>query len=74
MSDAARDLPLQFAGHHAHVLVQTDEDGGWLVSTEVDGRQIATDYCPDWRAVERFHSRMQQWLKTAATQSRYSAA
>jgi hypothetical protein len=74
MSDAARDLPLDLAGHHAHVVVHADDDGGWLVSTELDGRAIASDYCADWRGVERFHTRMQQWLKAAATQKVSNAA
>ena len=74
MPDAARNLPIDLAGHDAHVLVHPDDDGGWTVSTEIDGRKIAADYCSDWRAVERFYMRMQQWLKTAVTQSRMSPA
>ena len=66
MPTAARDLPLFFDGHSALVRVRSDGDGGWGVSTEVDGREIASDYCSNWRSVERFHTRMQHWLNTAA--------
>ena len=75
MPDIARDLPLIFSGHTARVRVLSDDDGGWDVRTVIDGREIASDYCPDWRSVERFHLRMQQWLKAAAsTQARLSTA
>ena len=67
MADLARDLPLDFGAHSARVHVEPDNDGGWSVSTEVDGRAVAADYCPDWRAVERFRARMQQWLTMAAS-------
>ena len=75
MAEAAHELPLVFEGHAARVCARSDADGGWDVRTEVDGRAIATDYCPDWRSVERFHTRMQQWLKAAsATAARLSHA
>lgn len=67
MADLAHDLPLDLRGHNARVLVEPDDDGGWSVSTEVDGRAVASDYCSDWRGVERFQARMQQWLAMAAS-------
>jgi hypothetical protein len=74
MTKTAHDLPLALDGHTARVHVREDQDGGWDVRTELDGRQIASDYCSDWRSVERFHMRMQHWLKTAAMQARLSSA
>ena len=76
MPNAARDLPLSFNGHAACVHVEPDCDGGWTVSTDVDGRSVASDYCPDWRSVERFHTRMQEWLRLAAAhgRARFSSA
>ncbi|MBA3270200.1 MAG: hypothetical protein H0T71_06775 [Acidobacteria bacterium] len=75
MSDAPLDLTVPFGRHDALIRVRPDSDGGWAVSTEVDGREIAADYCPDWRRIERFRTRMQQWLKCAeAEEMRNSAA
>jgi hypothetical protein len=68
MSDAVLELPLSFGSDDAKVHARRDSDGGFAVSTEVDGREIASDYCPDWRRVERFRARMQQWLTNAAAQ------
>ena len=68
MPDAVLELPLTFGRHSARVHARQDSDGGFTVSTEVDGREIASDYCPDWRRVERFCTRMQQWLTNAAAQ------
>jgi hypothetical protein len=65
MSNAAVELPLNYRRHTARVHVRPDEDGGWDVRTEVDGREIASDYCADWQRVERFRTRMQQWLRQA---------
>ncbi len=75
MADAALELPLDIAGQPARVRACPDDQGGWNVSTEVEGRAIASDYCPDWRSVERFHARMQQWLRAAvAMKGRLSPA
>jgi hypothetical protein len=65
MPDASLDFQLPFGDRVAQIHARPDDDGGWAVSTEVDGREIASDYCPNWRRVERFRARMQQWLKVA---------
>jgi hypothetical protein len=65
MPDASVDFQLPFGDRLAQIHARPAEDGGWAVSTEVDGREIASDYCPNWRRVERFRTRMQQWLKAA---------
>jgi len=67
MADASVNLQLPFGNRVAQIHVRPDDDGGWAVSTEVDGREIASDYCPNWRRVERFRDRMQQWLNVAAS-------
>ncbi len=65
METTTRELPLDLEHHTARVYAHADPEGGWDVTTEVDGRAIATDYCPDWRRVERFRARMQRWLQDA---------
>ncbi len=73
MAQDAVDLAVPFGHHEARIHVRPDDDGGWAVSTEVDGREIASDYCAQWRHVERFRARMEQWLKVAAaTETRTS--
>jgi hypothetical protein len=69
MESTTLELPLDLEHHTARVRVHADPNGGWDVTTELDGRAIATDYCPDWRRVERFHARMQRWLQDAEAES-----
>jgi hypothetical protein len=39
-----------------------DANGGWDVTTNVDGREIGSDHCGDWHRFERYRARMQRWL------------
>lgn len=59
------ELPLEFQGHCAKMLATAAGDGSWAVETEVDGRPLGQEHCPDWRRVEQFRARMQNWLRTA---------
>lgn len=68
MSQEPTEFPLQLSQHDACVHVRPSRDGGWAVSTEFDGREVASDYCLNWRQVERFRERMQQWLHHAEMQ------
>ena len=65
MSEFIVELPLMLHAHRARVCAQPDADGGWDVTTELDGRPIGADYCGDWHRVERYRARMQHWLETA---------
>lgn len=65
MADGAKEFTVHLNRHDARICVRPGTDGGWDVSTEFDGREVASDYCPNWRQVERFRERMQQWLRRA---------
>lgn len=68
-------LPLMFTGHTARMHVTEDQEGGWRVATEIDGRLIGWDRCVTWRAVEQLRRRMQGWLSDAErTERRRHAA
>ena len=65
MCDSLLELPLNLHSHRGRVCAQPDADGGWDVTTEVDGRKVASDHCGDWHRVERYRARMQRWLEAA---------
>jgi hypothetical protein len=65
MPELLLELPLTLRAHRARVCAQPGVDGGWAVRTEVDGREVASDFCGDWHRVERYQARMQRWLEAA---------
>lgn len=65
MSDARRQLPLRFKRHRACLQVEPETGGGWTVTTYVDGRKKGTVHCCNWRHVEIYRGRVQEWLQVA---------
>lgn len=59
------ELPLAFEGHVARLVVAAVNGDGWYARAEVDGREIGWQHYTRWEQVERFRSRMQNWLKQA---------
>jgi hypothetical protein len=59
------ELPLSFEGHLARLVVTRVHRLGWHARAEVDGREIGWEHYPQWVQVERFRSRVQDWLKQA---------
>jgi hypothetical protein len=62
MPDNAFEMPLNFAGHNARILVTHPFNGPWLVRTEVDGRVLGWEQFAHRFQVERFRARMQDWI------------
>jgi hypothetical protein len=73
MHEMCRELPLAFDGHVARIVAKADDDGGWHVCTEVDGRQMGNEHFPAWCLVEQFRARMQRWLSQAEIAERESS-
>ena len=65
MSDAPRELPLRFKHHDACLQAVPEKRAGWKVTTYVDGRKKGTVHCCNWRHVEIYRSRVQEWLNVA---------
>lgn len=65
MHEMWKELPLAFDGHDARIVAQADQDGGWDVRTEVDGRHMGSEHFAAWSLVEQFRARMQRWLEQA---------
>ena len=65
MSNAGRELSLRFKHHDACLRVEPENRAGWTVTTYVDGRKKGTVHCCNWRHVELYRGRVQEWLKFA---------
>ena len=65
MSDTTFELPLNFDGHIARIVVRHLHNGSWHVCTEVDGRRLGWEQFTSRSQVERFCTRMQQWIAHA---------
>jgi hypothetical protein len=68
MLTRATELPLAMAGHAARVLVTPLCHGGWRVEAVVDGRTLGWKEYANWRQVEHFCERVQQWVQQAEKQ------
>jgi hypothetical protein len=70
MPDTSFELPLKFDGHVARIIVTRLHNGSWHVCTEVDGRRLGWEQFTHRIQVERFRSRMQQWIAQAEAAER----
>ena len=70
MSHTTFELPLAFAGHAAHLLVTHLPNGAWYVRTEVDGRTLGWEQFALRVQVDRFRTRMQDWLSQVEASER----
>jgi hypothetical protein len=62
MADNAFEVPLNFAGHNARLVVSHPFNGPWTVRTEVDGRVLGWEQFAHRTQVDRFRARMQAWI------------
>jgi hypothetical protein len=58
-------LPLVLHGHTAYLDVTRLENGSWLVYAKVDGRVLGWERFPLRVQVDRYRTRVQQWLTWA---------
>jgi hypothetical protein len=70
MAANAFELPLAFDRHTARLEVMQLQNGAWLVHTNVDGRVLGWERFMLRVQVDRYRSRMQQWLAHAEARER----
>jgi hypothetical protein len=74
MVRGAFELPLAFDGHDAQLLVTHLPNGAWHVCTEVDGRVLGWEQFALRVQVDRFQTRMQDWLTQVEARERRLAS
>lgn len=65
MAESRFELPLRFKGHTAFLRTKPETGTGWLVTTYIDGRVMGRVHRHNWRHVELYRERVQEWLKVA---------
>lgn len=65
MAESRFELPLRFKGHTAFLRTKPETGTGWLVTTHIDGRVVGRVHRHNWRHVELYRERVQEWLKVA---------